>query len=139
MDKGDAVSHRPRARYLVDQVKPSRATGFEGRFQIGHSVADVVNAGAASREEPSNWSVGVERREQLDVRLAERKYQNRCPIDHLRGIRLDAENIPVESQRPVQVGDGDGDSNMGNVGAISHWSLRTGEGCRNALRAYRPT
>ena len=45
-------------------------------------------------------------------------------IDGFGRMRLDAEDVPVEGERRVQVGDGDSD--MRDAGEIGHWSLPIG-------------
>ena len=45
-----------------------------------------------------------------------------APSTRLGRMRRDAQDVPVEGERRFQVGDGNSD--MGNAGAISHWCLR---------------
>ena len=79
----------PSAWSLVHQSVAGAPAGGQGGVQIGHPVADVMNAGAAAGEEPGDGTVRLERREQLDVGFAEGKRNDAGAVGGFRRMRLD--------------------------------------------------
>src|SRR3954466_1558013 len=61
----------PGPRLLVDEPQAGRAQAVELGLDVGGLVGDVVQAGSLRREELADRRVGAERREQLDVALAD--------------------------------------------------------------------
>jgi len=121
MHEGNPAPSRPQAWDFVYQTVSRRAAGLECRIQIRHTITDVVNAGASLGQELPDGTVRTERRQQLHFGVAKWKGQDGCAIPLLRGMWLEAQNVPVESQGRLQIGHGN--ANMGDVGAISHWFL----------------
>ncbi len=71
MQEGDARAADPDAGALVDQLHARLLQARQGRVDIADLVGDVVQAGALLREELAHGRVLAERREQLDVILAD--------------------------------------------------------------------
>lgn len=126
MHEGDPAPSNTGARDLVDQPVSCGTARFECRIQVGHSITDVVNSRSPLGQELSDRGVGMRWGEQLDLRLSEWEGEDSGPIDHLGGMGLQAENVPVECHRRVEIGYGNAD--MGDMGAINHWSLRVNSG-----------
>jgi hypothetical protein len=116
MDEGDAPTAGPGPRNFVDQSVSRLATSRQRRLEIGNPVADVVNPRTPPFEEPGNGAIGAERREQLDLGIPEGERDDRRPIGLLRGMRAEAEDIPVEGERGVEVVHGD--AYMSDAGVI---------------------
>src|SRR5690349_13481332 len=51
MHEGDAPAAGARARPLIDEAKPRRATARERGVEVGHAIAEMMNAGPAGGEE----------------------------------------------------------------------------------------
>jgi hypothetical protein len=121
MHKGDPAASRPATWNLVYQTVSRCPASLECRVEIGNPVADVVNPGASLRQELSNGSVGVERREQLHFRVSHRQREDGGAIDCFRRMRHQAKDVRVKGDCRFQVGDGNSD--MRDAGEIGHWSL----------------
>jgi len=137
MHEGNPAACRPHARHLVYQAIPCGPAGLECRVQIGHPIADVVNAGAALGQELPYRTIWASRHEQLHLGFAKGKGQNSRPIDFFRRMGDQSQDVPVEGERRFQIGDGYPD--MGDVGAISHGCLRIGWASVRAVMPGRPT
>ena len=59
MDEGDAAAVGAGAGRLVHQAVAGGAAAAQGGVEVGHLVADVVDARAAPRQEPGDGAVGV--------------------------------------------------------------------------------
>ena len=117
MEKGNAVPTDTPARCFIDQAVSRAATRREGRVEIGDPVADVVDARSAAGEELRDWPRGIGGREQLEPGGAELDRPNGGSIDGFSGLRLDAEDVAIESERSVQIRDRDADvSDLGRFG-----------------------
>ena len=57
MDEGDPASAGSGARHLVDQAIAGGPAGGERGVQVRHPIADVVDAGTASRQKPGDGTV----------------------------------------------------------------------------------
>ena len=118
MHEGDAVSAGARAGCLVYQLVTGLPAGGQGRIEIGNTVADVVNAGPAASKKSSDWTVRLERRQQLHERFTERQRHDGRAVGDFGRMRLDAEDVAVEGKGRIHIGHGN--TNMGNPGAVSH-------------------
>ena len=116
MDEGDPASAGTAARHLVDQAIARGPAGGEGGIQIRHPIAQVMDAGTATLEEPGDRAVRRERREQLDLGVAERQGHDGGAVRLFRRVRCEAEDIPIKGKRRVEIRHGDSD--MRNAGAI---------------------
>lgn len=112
MDERHATTARAGARCLVDQAVATLAAGGEGGVEVGDAVADVVNPGAASGEEPADRRVGLDRLEQLDLGTAEVEVHDPGAVDDLRAASIDLEHVTIEGERVLDAGDRD--TEMGN-------------------------
>lgn len=121
MHEGDPTARRPGTWYLVYQTISGSPAGLECGIEVGDLITDVVNTGAPLGQELSNWTVGVERGEQLHFRVSEWKRQDSGAIDPFGWMRHDPQDVPVEGECRFQVGDGNSD--MRNAGEIGHWFL----------------
>ena len=70
MDEGDAFSFCADARYIVDESNSGLAALLESPVEIIDRKADMVNSGAAPRDEFSDRRVLAICLEQLDQRFA---------------------------------------------------------------------
>jgi hypothetical protein len=107
-------------RRFVNEAVACGPAGHKRGIQIGHAIADVMNAGTSLGKEFPNRTFGLERGQQLDLRIAERESQNPSPIYLFGWMRFQAEDIAVERQRGSEIGNGN--SNMSNAGAVRHRS-----------------
>lgn len=121
MHEGDSPPSRPGPRHLVYQAISGCPAGLECSVEVGHLIADVVNAGAPPGQEFSNWTVGVERGKQLHLRVAQGQCQDGGAINGFGRMRHDAQDVTVEGECRVQVGDSDSD--VRDAGEIGHWCL----------------
>ena len=90
---------------LVDQLHAGLLERAQRRLDVCHLVGDVVQPGALSGEEPADGRVGAQRREQLDVVLADVQ-QHR--LDALLGDDLavgdrQLEAVAVELERRLEL------------------------------------
>lgn len=121
MHEGDSPPSRPGPRHLVYQAISGCPAGLECSVEVGHLIADVVNAGAPPGQEFSNWTVGVERGKQFHLRVAQGQCQDGGAINGFGRMRHDAQDVTVEGECRVQVGDSDSD--VRDAGEIGHWCL----------------
>ena len=121
MDEGNPAAAGALAGDLVHETVSRPAAPLECGVEVGHPVADMMDAGATPLEEPGNRAGGITRREQLDFRLAERKGQDVGAVGRFRGVRLDAEYLPVEGGGDVEIGNGNAD--MRDARGFGHSSL----------------
>ncbi len=85
MKEGDPRAADPCSRLLVDQLASRLLELGQGRVDVGDLVGDMVQPGALAGQELADGRVGPQRRQQLDVVLAEVE-QNR--LDALFGDDL---------------------------------------------------
>jgi len=71
--EGDAAPAGASARDVVHQAITGRPTGRQRCVEIGHAVADVVDAGTTALEELGDGAVRGTRRQQLDLGFPERQ------------------------------------------------------------------
>jgi thioredoxin 1 len=119
MDEGDPASAGADARRVVDQAIPGRAARREGRVEIGHPVADVMNARPSAVEKLGDGSVRGERRKQLDFGFPKGQRDNGSAVGLLERMRRESQDITIEGQRRVEVRHGD--ANMSDAGEIRHF------------------
>src|SRR4029077_4757187 len=96
----------------------------ERGVDVGHLISDMVQTGALVREKLSYGSVRAERREQLDVVLADVQQHGLdalLPHDLAMGD-VQLEQLAVELQRGVDLLDGDADM----VDAVEHAAESSG-------------
>lgn len=103
---------------LIDEPIAGGSAGGKGGVEIGHGIANVVNAGTAAREKLRNGAVLLQGSEELDRRFAERQRDNAGAIGDFGRMRLQAEHVTIERERRVEIGHGDSD--MGYPGAVRH-------------------
>ena len=118
MQERDARAADAGARLLVDQPQAGGPQLVEGGRDVVDPVGDVMQAGSALFEEAADRRVGRQRRQELDVALADVEQRR---LDALLGHRL-----PVHQRHPVRVAvDGDrgveiGDREADVVDASEH-------------------
>src|SRR5207253_1222097 len=76
-------------------------------IEVGHAVAQVMNARPSLGEEPRDGAIGIARLQQLDVDVAQRQGDDSGAIGRFRLPRLEAKHVPVEGQGGVDRRDGD--------------------------------
>src|SRR5207247_11146896 len=115
MQERDAAAIGAAAGLLVDQTVAGRPAALERPVEIGHAVADVMDARSASSEELRHGALGVARLEQLDLNVAQREADDRSAIGGFGLPWLQAEDVPVKTQG---VGDArHGDADVRDAGA----------------------
>jgi len=107
MDEGDLEPEHALSRLGVDQLGTPRGELGERYADVVDLVGDVVHAGAALREEPSDRRVLAERRQQLDAAGADAQGGRLDALLLDPGPMLEpaAEEPLVRPHRLVQVGD----------------------------------
>lgn len=123
MHEGNATSAGPDAGRFVHEAIAGAAAGGQRSLEVGHAVADVMDAGSAARQELCDRAVGRIGVQQLHLGLAERQGYDRRTVGVLGGMRREAEDIAVEGERRLEIIDGDTD--MGYTGAVGHEASST--------------
>jgi thioredoxin 1 len=118
MDKGDAAPGSTGARDVVDQAVTRRAAGLESRGEVGHPIADVMNARSAPGQKSRDRAFRFEGGEQLHLGFSERQGHDGGAVGYLGRMGLQAKDIAIEGEGLVEVGHGHAD--MGDPGAIRH-------------------
>jgi hypothetical protein len=114
MDERDPPALRAGARRFVYQVVAPGAATCEGRLEVGHSNANMVDAWPAFPEESGDRAVCGIGGQQLDVDVPEADGNNSRPIRCFRMGRFEAQYVTVEGGGFLEVDNGDTD--MGNSG-----------------------
>src|SRR5256885_9841607 len=109
MQKGDTPAPGAPTRLSIDEPVARGATALERSVEIGHSVADVVNAGAAPGEELRYGTCGVPGLEQLDLHVAQSEADDRRAIGGFGKPKLQDPDVPGEGQGGGDARHGDGD------------------------------
>lgn len=122
MHKRNSPSAGSRPRNLVYQAVAGFPAGSDSGIQIGNSVADMMDAGAASSQELAHRAFLFHGSQQLDLGVTKRECQDGGPINHLGWMRLDSENIPVKGKGGFQIRNSNTD--MSNAGAVEHRFLQ---------------
>ena len=118
MHKSDAPAAGAKAGNFIDQPITGITASPEGSVQVGHPVADVMNAGAPPGEEPGDRTVRLKRGEKLHLGVAERERDNRGTVSDLGRMGFQPEHVAVKGEGHVKVGHGNAD--MRDAGAIRH-------------------
>ena len=113
MDESNSALAGPAPGRLIDQPVSELPAGVQRGIEVGHTVADVVDAGAAPRQEAGDGTVGTDGFEQLDFGSAEGQRNDAGAVGFLHQMRNDAEDVAIEGQgivdafnRNANVGDG---------------------------------
>jgi hypothetical protein len=118
VDEGDPAPSCTETRGLIDQPVSSGSTYRQGGVEIRDSIADVVNAGPVAGEKLPDRARLIQRRQELHLGFTEWERDDCRPIHGFRGMRFETENISIEGERFLEVGDGNTD--MRDAGAIEH-------------------
>lgn len=118
MHEGNAPIAGAETRNLVHEPIAGLPAGGERGVKIGHAIADMVDAWAATREKFRDGALGLQRGEELHLRFAERQRDNACSIGGFGRMRLQAEHVTIKPERCVEIGHGDSD--MSYPGVVSH-------------------
>jgi len=121
VNEGDPATGRSPSRYLIHEAIPGGSTCIQRRVQIRHSIADVVDARSPFGQEFPNGTVGGEWRQQLHFGLTEGQRYDGGAIGGLRLVGCDPENVSIETERGLQIGDGN--AHVGNAGVVGQTSL----------------
>src|SRR5258708_899252 len=115
MHEGAPPAWGPAPGLLVDQPVARRAAALQGAIEIGHAVANMMDAGAAAGEEFRHGAPGLARLEQLDVHVAEGQADDGRPVGGFRRAGSELQHVAVEGER---FGDArHGDSDVRDTGA----------------------
>src|SRR2546425_310253 len=136
MQERDAAATGPAARQLVDQTVARRPAALQCPIEVGHPVADVMEAGAASGEELRHGALRVAGLKEFDLNVAQREADDGGAIGGLGLPRLEAEDVPVKGQG---VGDArHGDADMRDAGAgIRHLARQHNDCVRGSAGSWQ--
>src|SRR5882762_8308258 len=98
MEKRDAPAAGPAPRRRIDQLIAGCPATRQGGVQIGHAVADVVDAGPAFRKELRHGTRGIARLEQLDVDAAKVEADDRGAISGFWSSWSKAQDVAIKGQ-----------------------------------------
>src|SRR5206468_9194786 len=96
MQKSDASSAGPAPGRRIDQLIAGCPATRQGGVQIGHAVADVVDAGPAFRKKLRHGTLRIARLEQLDVDVAEMQTDDRGAVSGFGSSRSKAQDVAIE-------------------------------------------
>lgn len=94
---------------LINQLIAMVAAPVERPVEIGYAVTHVVNARPAPGQEPGDRPVRRHRVQQLDFGGAERQRDNGRAVHGFGRPGFQAEDVTVECEGLVEIGDGDAD------------------------------
>jgi len=109
------MASRAAAGCFIDQAITRGPAAFERRFEVGHAIADVVNAGAVPLEEPGDRGAGFAGCEQLDGGLTECERHDVGAVDIFSRPRFDPEHGAIERKSLVEIGNGNSDVGQARV------------------------
>jgi hypothetical protein len=111
VQEGDTAAADPPARLLVDQSQAAVTAEGECARDVVAAVGGVVKAGAALAQELSDGGVLAQRREELDMRVANSEQHGLYALllDRLPVLRRHLEQLAVELHGGVEILDGDAD------------------------------
>ena len=121
MNKGDPATSRSPSRYLIHEAIPGGSTCIQRRVQIRHSIADVVDARSPLGKEFPNGAIRGEWGQQFDLGFTKGQRYDGGAIDGLSRVWCDPEDVSIETERGLQVGDGN--AHVGNAGVVGQTSL----------------
>src|SRR5437879_990417 len=98
MQKSDAPSTGPAPGRRVDELIAGCPATRQGSVQIGHAVADVVDAGPAFGEKLRHGTLRIARLEQLDVDAAKVEADDRGAISGFGSSRSKAQDVAIKGQ-----------------------------------------
>lgn len=118
MEEGNALSFGTKPRGFVDEPDAGGSASTERAFDVVDGEADVVNARSAFGDELADWGVVRACLEQLDQGVAGREARDVRAIGVVEGNVGKLEDVAVEGQDCVEVGDGYADvSDAGAAGS----------------------
>jgi thioredoxin 1 len=123
--EGNASPTGAAAGYLIDQAVPRGARAVEGGIEVGHAVADVMDARSALRQEPGDRSIGVDGFEQLDVHVAEGQAHDSGAIGPFSGAGLKTQDVAIKRKSVGDVRDRDADMRETRGGGSRHAVILT--------------
>jgi len=109
MQEGDAPPVSALTGRFVDEPVAGTATRIEGTVEVGDPVADVVNARSATREKPSDRTVGAVWLQKLHLNVAECQADDRRAVDPFRRAGDEAEDVTIERKSGRDAGHRDRD------------------------------
>lgn len=112
MEKGNAMAASARARLFVDQWNALLAARGEGDVEVGHAITDMVETRAAPGDKAADGRIGRLRFEQLHLGVAEVEMHDAGAIGEFGTTTGDVQDIAIEGQGGVKIGDGN--AQMGN-------------------------
>jgi thioredoxin 1 len=130
MHKRNPASGRSLSRDLVHQAITGRAAGLECSIEVGNPVTDMMDAGPPLGEKLADRALRAERRKQLDLGVSEGERHDGGSIGDLRRVRFDSEDVAVEGERGLELGNCYTD--VRDAGAISHGLSSEGNADRSS-------
>lgn len=118
MDEGDAMAACSDPGRFVDQPVARSSAGGEGDIEIGHPVADVMDARSAPLQEFRDRAVGRAGFEQFDLRRAKGERDDTGSVGFLGEARGETEDVVIERQRGLDALHGNAD--VGDTGVFGH-------------------
>lgn len=118
MQKRNPTTAGTHPRCGVHELEPSGAAPFERRVEVRHPVAHMVDPRAAPGQEPCDGTVFGFWFQQFHLGAAEPERDDPGAVRALGRARLEAQDVPVESQCFLDAAHGDSD--MGDLGKTRH-------------------
>lgn len=109
MEERDTFPFGSDARRLVDETEAGSAAAVQHALEVIHGEADVVNPGAALRDEPADGRLGRIRLEQFDEGFAGREARDACAVGVCERDGREAEDVAAEGKEVVDRPDRESD------------------------------
>ncbi len=119
MYKSDTSAAGSEPGRLIDQPVPRGLTGGEGRVEVRNAITNMVDPWPSLRQKLCDRALRLTRREQFHLGITERERDDRRAVRDFGRVRLEAKNLAVKGERNVEIRNGNAD--MRDTGAISHW------------------
>lgn len=141
MQEGDAAATGATAGDRIHELIAGSPAPVERLIEVGNAVADVMNTGAAPRQELGDRAFGIARLEQFDGDLAERQTDDGGAVGGFGITGRQAQHVAVEGQ-------GVGDTRHGDADVSEAWrgvghlhqrgNLTMGHEGANGMTAIQP-
>jgi len=132
MDEGDAMTAGTDPRDLIHQLIAGRATRRECPIEIGHPIADVVNAGPPAGQEPGDRTLGRLGLQELHLRGTEGKGHDPGAVGPFWLAGREAQDVAIKGKRAFDTLNGDAD--VGDDRTLGHGRSGIGPGLNGGAR-----
>jgi hypothetical protein len=101
VEKGDSLSLRTYAWRVIDQLDSPRSATGERVVQIGDGEADVMDAWAATVDEPRDRRIGCAGLEQFDERVSGGEAGDVSSVGIFERMLIETQEISIEGKQLV--------------------------------------